>query len=438
MFSQLFGEYLVERNILTREVVNVIIEKQMSARVKLGTIAVAAGVITEKQADEINHLQTQQDKRFGDIALENDYMTEVQLHEILSQQANPFMKFLQILTEETTLSVTKIDGYLTDFQQINGFSDTEMRALKNEDIDGIVPVFAYAGKPYVTDLTALVLRNLIRFISSNFYIGKIRPVVNYNYKWLAGQKICGNHEIYLAFGSSDEADGLLKLAGGYAGREFTEMENLTYDSINEFTNVCSGLLATEFSAKKVIVDMEVPFVYTNQNVSGRGYVIPLYLQGSKLEIFISVDEDIVMGNAPEDTTVAKRAGSEITSDSKGTVVIVDDSALVRANLRDLIEGEGYTVVSEAVNGEDAVEMYKKYSPDLITLDITMPIKNGVDALKEIIAADPAAKVVMVTAAGQQRIVIDAIKLGAERFIMKPFSEKEVISMLDDIIPAKAK
>lgn len=438
MFSQLFGEYLVEKNVLTRRVVDNIIEKQMSARVKLGTIAVAAGVITEKQADEINHLQTQQDKRFGDIALENGYMTEVQLHEILTQQANPFMKFLQILTEESALTVTEIDNYLVEFQQTNGFSDTEMRALKDEDIDGIVPVFAFAGKPYVTDLTALVLRNLTRFISSNFYIGRIQPVVNYGYKWLAGQKICGDHEIHLAFASSDEADGLLKLAGGYAGQEFTEIGNLVYDSINEFTNICSGLLATELSAKKIMIDMEAPFVYTNQNVSGRGYVIPLYLQGSKLEIFISVDEEIIMGNAMEDTVVEKRAGSEITADSKGTVVIVDDSALIRRTLRDLIEAEGYTVVSEAVNGEDAVEMYKKYSPDLITLDITMPIKNGIDALKEIIAADPKAKIVMVTAAGQQQTVIEAIKLGADRFIMKPFSKEEVISMLDEVIPAKTK
>lgn len=112
------------------------------------------------------------------------------------------------------------------------------------------------------------------------------------------------------------------------------------------------------------------------------------------------------------------------------VMIVDDAAFMRMKLKDILEKNGYNVVAEAQNGVEAVEKYKIEKPNLVTMDITMPEMDGVDALKAIKAFDPAARVVMCSAMGQQGMVMDAIRSGAVDFIVKPFDSDRVIKALD--------
>jgi len=112
------------------------------------------------------------------------------------------------------------------------------------------------------------------------------------------------------------------------------------------------------------------------------------------------------------------------------VMIVDDAAFMRMKLKDILEKNGYKVVAEAQNGVEAVEKYKAEKPNLVTMDITMPEMDGVDALKEIKAFDPTARVVMCSAMGQQGMVMDAIRSGAVDFIVKPFDSDRVIKALD--------
>ncbi|MFL2071896.1 response regulator [Marinilactibacillus psychrotolerans] len=112
------------------------------------------------------------------------------------------------------------------------------------------------------------------------------------------------------------------------------------------------------------------------------------------------------------------------------VLIVDDAAFMRIKLKDILEKNGYEVAAEAQNGIEAVEKYKETEPDLVTMDITMPEKDGVEALKEIKAMDPKAVVLMCSAMGQQSMVMDAIRAGAIDFIVKPFDTERVIKALD--------
>jgi CheY-like chemotaxis protein len=114
-------------------------------------------------------------------------------------------------------------------------------------------------------------------------------------------------------------------------------------------------------------------------------------------------------------------------------MIVDDSSLIRKMLRGLLENNGYTVAAEAVNGAEAVEMYDNVKPDVVTLDITMPVMDGVEALKQIKAKDAKANVIMITAAGQQDKVVEALKSGANLFIMKPFNEEDVIKNFENVL-----
>ncbi len=111
------------------------------------------------------------------------------------------------------------------------------------------------------------------------------------------------------------------------------------------------------------------------------------------------------------------------------ILIVDDAAFMRMMIKEILTKNGYTVVGEASDGAQAVEKYKELKPDLVTMDITMPEMDGIQALKEIRANDTGAKVIMCSAMGQQAMVIDAIQAGARDFIVKPFQAERVIEAI---------
>jgi two-component system chemotaxis response regulator CheY len=112
------------------------------------------------------------------------------------------------------------------------------------------------------------------------------------------------------------------------------------------------------------------------------------------------------------------------------VLVVDDAAFMRKMVSDALTGGGHEIVGEAANGSEAVQQFSALRPDVMTLDITMPEKDGLAALKEIIAADPGAKVVMCSALGQESKVLESIKLGAKDFVVKPFQADRVLSAID--------
>ncbi|NLL38771.1 MAG: response regulator [Clostridiales bacterium] len=111
------------------------------------------------------------------------------------------------------------------------------------------------------------------------------------------------------------------------------------------------------------------------------------------------------------------------------VLIVDDAAFMRISIKSMLTKNGYEIVGEAENGLVGVEKFKELKPDIVTMDITMPEMNGLDALREIMKIDPTAKVIMVSAMGQEAMVRDAIISGAKGFIVKPFKEEGIVSAL---------
>jgi two-component system chemotaxis response regulator CheY len=110
-------------------------------------------------------------------------------------------------------------------------------------------------------------------------------------------------------------------------------------------------------------------------------------------------------------------------------MIVDDAIFMRMKLKDILEKNGYEVVAEAQNGADAIEKYRAERPDIVTMDITMPEMDGIEALKGIKRIDPSAKVIMCSAMGQQAMVMEAIQSGALDFIVKPFETDRVIDSI---------
>ncbi len=112
------------------------------------------------------------------------------------------------------------------------------------------------------------------------------------------------------------------------------------------------------------------------------------------------------------------------------ILVVDDAAFMRMMIKDIVTKNGYNVVGEAQNGMEAVELYTKCKPDLVTMDITMPEKDGISAVKDIMALDPGARVIMCSAMGQQALVMEAIKAGARDFLVKPFKADRVLQAIE--------
>ncbi len=112
------------------------------------------------------------------------------------------------------------------------------------------------------------------------------------------------------------------------------------------------------------------------------------------------------------------------------VLIADDAAFMRMMIKNILTQNGHEVVGEAANGAEAVSKWTELTPDVTTMDITMPEKDGIAALKEILAANPAAKVIMCSALGQEAKVIESIRSGAKDFVVKPFQQDRVLAAVE--------
>ena len=114
------------------------------------------------------------------------------------------------------------------------------------------------------------------------------------------------------------------------------------------------------------------------------------------------------------------------------VLIVDDALFMRNMLRGIFEEAGHEVVGEAANGLEAADRYRELRPDLVMMDIVMPLKSGIEALQEITGEDPAACVIMCSALGQDNLVMEAVRNGARDFIVKPFKNDQVLEVVQRV------
>jgi two-component system, chemotaxis family, chemotaxis protein CheY len=115
------------------------------------------------------------------------------------------------------------------------------------------------------------------------------------------------------------------------------------------------------------------------------------------------------------------------------VLVADDASFMRQMIREIVESEGFEVCGEASDGVEAVDEFKRLQPDVVTMDIVMPRKSGIDAVRGIMALDPGARVVMCSALGQETLVTEAMQAGARDFIVKPFKPDAVIETLKKVL-----
>jgi two-component system chemotaxis response regulator CheY len=124
----------------------------------------------------------------------------------------------------------------------------------------------------------------------------------------------------------------------------------------------------------------------------------------------------------------------MSKNSKKRIMIVDDAMFTRNILKKIIDNTDYSeVVGEAANGNEAIELYKKLKPDLVTMDLVMPVKGGIETIEDILKMDKTAMIVVVSALGQEALVLEAAKKGAKDFIQKPFKNEQVLDVIKRIL-----
>ncbi|MBH1940159.1 chemotaxis protein CheX [Mobilitalea sibirica] len=292
MFGQYFGSYLVDKNKISQSQFDEVIKEQQNSRVKLGLIAVAEKLLTTKQAQEVNELQKQMDRRFGDIAIDKGYLLTEEVNYLLNMQGNPYLKFVQALTENHIMTIDEIEIYLEAYKSDHNFSDSEIDALKSGDIDRIIPVFVDTDIPFGGECISIAIRNIVRFIHNNIMLKKAYMVKEYSFGNLGYQQVVGDHDIFLGFAS--KGDELLTIANPFAKEEFTEMNEDSFDSVCEFINCINGLFASKLSNDDIHIDMTPPLFYKDKTLASKGdiYVVPVVIEGKQSDLLVVVDNKV--------------------------------------------------------------------------------------------------------------------------------------------------
>lgn len=292
MFGQYFGNYLVEKNKISRSQLNEVIIHQQNSNAKLGLIAVAEKLLTTKQAEEINQLQKQMDRRFGDIAIEKGYLLSEEVNYLLNLQGNPYLKFVQALLENNILTIEEIEHSIEEFKHDNHHSDSDLEALKSGDIDRIIPVFVDVKVPLSGECISLAIRNMIRFINNKLLLKEAYKVSEYTFGSIAYQQMIGDHSVFVGFGCKDQE--LVTIASPFAKEEFQVMDEDAFDSVCEFINCINGLYASKLSHENIHIDMTPPLFFSNKTLTSDGdiYVVPVVIDGKQSDLLVSVNNKV--------------------------------------------------------------------------------------------------------------------------------------------------
>lgn len=292
MFSQFFGGYLVDNGYITEEQFTALVEYQDRHRAKLGVIAVKENMLTPEQAAELNRLQMQMDMRFGDLAVSKGYLTESDITSLLRLQGNPYLTFVQALDENGIMDLDRADSLIEEFQSACHISNTDMNAIKNSDVDGIVKLFVNEEDDNINMLTALTLKNIVRFVTNHFRIDMAYKVKKYKAKHMCYQRTAGDMDGFLMLACND--DSLLMVAERYGNWQYEELDEDAYDSICEFVNCTNGLYATKLSGDGINVDMLPP-----EGISD-GECIAVVTDMLVVPVFVGTKRfDIVVGGGAE-------------------------------------------------------------------------------------------------------------------------------------------
>ena len=295
MLDRLIGAYLVEQGVLTKSQLIQVYSKQESDRAKLGVIAVAEKMMTIAQAEQVNMLQSSMDKRFGDIAIEKGYLTDIQVQRLLGLQGNTYLTFLQSVVDMGFQTMEQMEGIEADYQRANGFTESDMAALKTGDVEKAVPIFLNSDDPVFGGMFAMGIKNMYRLVDNHVYVGKAYTSRVLKDEVLGYQKFHGDQQAVVAI--SGKYEDVRKMAIAYTKEEFIETREDALDAVCELINCINGLYASEQSRNDSRIELEPPnfSVSFAQASSDEMIVMPVYISGGEVKYIIAVSKDILIG-----------------------------------------------------------------------------------------------------------------------------------------------
>ena len=280
MVEYILGNYLVETGKISKEQLAQTLEKQDSVRVKLGLIAVAEGMMTLEQTAEVNRLQALLDQRFGDIAVQKGYLTDEQVGKLLKKQGNTYLSFIQALVDSEYLDMEDVDLVVNSFRLINGYSNSEMDALKSDDAERIVPLFIPEEGKQFTDIISTAVKALIRLIDRHIYIGKAEMAGSFPSKDMVSQSMEGTNGLVSCLSEGNGA--LLQVCSVFGQEDFPQLDLDALDAAGELLNCINGLFASGQSRDGHFLEL-MPPDYTDVTAKAKTEIckVPVYIGEKK-------------------------------------------------------------------------------------------------------------------------------------------------------------
>ena len=292
MFGHIFGRFMVEQKMISQQTLGEVLDAQRKVQVKLGLIAVSEKLLSPEQADKINNRQAFEDKRFGDIAVEMGYLTESQVSRLLQLQGNPYLTFIQAMTEMDIMSMDEIENAIDLYRRENGLTNTDLEAFKSGDMDRMIPLYVRTDDPLLSGLVGVAVRTISRLIDSEIAIEPSYSSYSYEFQNIAVQSVAGDHSMML--GLAGEGNNLLTIADVFAKEEFESMDLFAFDAVCEFINCINGLYASTLSSKGIMVDMVPPTYYQAGCLKAENklLIVPVYIRNRKVRIVVAADTPI--------------------------------------------------------------------------------------------------------------------------------------------------
>lgn len=282
MVEYMLGSYLVKSGRMDEKQLNAVLDKMDSVRVKLGLIAVSEGFMTFAQAEEVNTLQSVMDKRFGDIAVEKGYLTDDQVGKLLKQQGNTYLTFAQTLVDEGIVKLDELDAVVEQFRQDGGYTNSEVEAIKSDDVDAIVPILMVDGMDDLVRLVGTSMRTIIRLIDRHASMGKAVVCEDASFANASMQELQG--EKANEYGFMVEKDGgLLAVASFFGQMDFEELDEDALDATAELINCINGLYASAESKNGKFLEL-MPPQYSTEALEIPGqkkYLVPFVVEGKE-------------------------------------------------------------------------------------------------------------------------------------------------------------
>jgi hypothetical protein len=279
VLTQLFGNYLLKQQLVSPSHLIEALRSSSSTRVKLGVLAINAGLMTPEQVEEVHELQKTMDKRIGDIMVEKKYLTVEEVTSLLKSQKSGHLVLGQALIDSGHMTTSQFANALKSFKLENNITDEDFMDLRDAVSDKMLTNFYKlndaANSQHIVDYISLLFKNLIRFIGDDFIPRKIEKIPGTASQG-ATQRIKNGLSAITILDSDDQT--VLEFASRFANESLSMNDNYTKACVSEFLNLHNGLFAVNLSNKQGIeLELEPQQYYDNLNLTDLGtlYIFPV-------------------------------------------------------------------------------------------------------------------------------------------------------------------